>query len=1404
MTTPGKKGRSAPDSQALQINLQRTAVDVVIPEKQRLLLEATSDFFGIQKETEKLLREINHPFVGWTQTLNDLHRRALSDFYCYNAHPSGAEAIGIYHSLYEKIVDQANPLSLRKVAVGRWLSYLERIVKPSGEHLHRNLTPVGEALSRISEIFRVHPDYASAAGFQLKRVTESVLEAAAAGPVDSCLELSVGLLRDSLDQCYADWLGREDPVNWLRDSRVGDPTRGESVPERVVAISHQHFKKCRTDLVVDAQDSVRNCARALLSLPDQQQIARAYLAAASAAESTDNEAWKNLFERTRWMSKVLATEALSEVHEMALRDIVQCSSELLARSDRDHRESFVRETFSILRQGSLTFPHTVFSLITTIGAEALATRDQEWIDRVFEEILRCDFHYPEFGGFTHEWGVRVNPDHLKNIRAYLALIETDPYAARRLLAALVVHLKIGGVFVADTDLFQKDISKLLAADIGPVFNQIKTLVREFPVYFNDIGAEGDLREASTRIDEIQNRQDPLCHFLRKQCHVESNPQLVPFVEEIARFWATGEAGPLQRYVPERVYEALGVRKEEQRNLQHICAELIGHEASIDTVFDLEKEELQRRLKQIGSSDPLDLGKIRLLFRLRDLLRQKYDLNHSHLLQRLRSFHWREPGRVDQLERALLKDRHEKAFEILLDLLVELKSIVLSRGETQAVEDTYHKRHIAVGIPSMYGRYREPRFEAMGLIFRVESFGKVLLERMIEEQNLSYITNLKLETVCRWLHLLLRALRLDGFNAKGLGMGLSMLEQGLKTKGFTVDQYINVFQALSHSINYLIRVRFLDVYEKDLQYIIGRLLDRGLLDRNANTSGKEAVLMVSESFLRDLISQSFGLQVVDNVIGKILRTLMESRQQLSRSALNLLMTCDLERCFSRIPGEILRSGTLLFGYKGFIIKQLAREGFPVPTGFIITTEAFRCRTALMVHSVLYEEYVQRVRQHVKRLEEATSCEFGNPENPLLLSVRSGAAISMPGMMDSFLNVGMTAEIAEGLAGRIGSPWAAWDSYRRFLQFWGMSLGIDRDEFDREIQGAKQKYSVPKKAQLPPARMKELAFRYAGLLADNGVKVVEEPFEQLLRCIEMVMNSWNSDKAKVYRREMQIAEDWGTAVIVQNMVFGNLRPNSGTGVVFTHYPRQIAEAVQLYGDFIMQGQGEDVVSGLVETHPITEQQRLLSGKNGGKVSLEKRFPAIYEALLRIARTLIFDQGMQHQEIEFTFESDDPQDLYILQTRDIAFFQESSTPTFVPTKQLEKAKAATGIGVGGGALTGRVAHTGEDVLSLRERFPDDLIILLRSDTVPEDIPLILKADGLLTAVGGATSHAAVAAQGLGRTCVVGCQSLLVRQKLKESLLGGKTIRTGDFLSINGMDGSIYFGRHRVTMTRTQGLTR
>jgi pyruvate,orthophosphate dikinase len=218
-------------------------------------------------------------------------------------------------------------------------------------------------------------------------------------------------------------------------------------------------------------------------------------------------------------------------------------------------------------------------------------------------------------------------------------------------------------------------------------------------------------------------------------------------------------------------------------------------------------------------------------------------------------------------------------------------------------------------------------------------------------------------------------------------------------------------------------------------------------------------------------------------------------------------------------------------------------------------------------------------------------------------------------------------------------------------------------------------------------------------------------------------------------------------------------------------------------------------------VSEEQRLAESSPGG-TSLEKDFPRLYQALLGHARTLIHEQGMFHQEIEFTFEGEEPENLYILQSRDTVMSQVAAVSAFVPSEALEKSWLAAGIGAGGGALSGRVAHNVEDVEMLRRLFPDDNIILLRPDTVPDDLPLLVEADGMVTAVGGATSHAAVAAQRLGRTCVVGCRQLSVDERARRSLLAGRALETGEYLSINGVDGSVYLGKHPSTLVRRQRL--
>jgi pyruvate,orthophosphate dikinase len=484
--------------------------------------------------------------------------------------------------------------------------------------------------------------------------------------------------------------------------------------------------------------------------------------------------------------------------------------------------------------------------------------------------------------------------------------------------------------------------------------------------------------------------------------------------------------------------------------------------------------------------------------------------------------------------------------------------------------------------------------------------------------------------------------------------------------------------------------------------------------------------------------------------------------------------------------------------------MAQEGMPVPPGFVLTTEIFRCREAIRASRALRNDVTERIRTELVRLESETGSRFGDAKCPLLISVRSGSAISMPGILDTLLNVGLNEKLTEAFAVHSGSPWGAWDAYRRLLQFWGMGHGMNREPFGALMREAKQQAGADKKSHLTPEGMRKLALRYRDLLVEAGSPLPDDPFEQLLASVKLVLDSWNAEKARLYRRALSIAEEWGTAVIVQSMVFGNLHDRAGTGVALTCNPQRKAPGVRLYGDFTTQAQGDDVVSGLVATHPITEDQRC-NEAGDSMISLEKDFPKIYDALERNAQKLIYDQGMFHQEIEFTFESDNAADLYLLQTRDLVTIDGREAPAFVPCDALEAALLATGIAAGGGALSGRCAHSDAEISVLREKYPNDPIILVRPDTVPDDVPLILLVEGMVTALGGATSHAALAAQRLGRVCVVGCRQLEVDEQSGHSTLAGQVIKTGEFISINGSDGSIYLGHHPTKMVRRDvGLMR
>jgi pyruvate,orthophosphate dikinase len=358
---------------------------------------------------------------------------------------------------------------------------------------------------------------------------------------------------------------------------------------------------------------------------------------------------------------------------------------------------------------------------------------------------------------------------------------------------------------------------------------------------------------------------------------------------------------------------------------------------------------------------------------------------------------------------------------------------------------------------------------------------------------------------------------------------------------------------------------------------------------------------------------------------------------------------------------------------------------------------------------------------------------------------------------------------------------------------MSWGVDRDLFDDVMIRFKRRHRVALKVQFTAEQMREMALEYRQLGEDHEVPYVDDLLGQLQQAVSLVMGSWDKEPARVFRRQMGLSDAWGTGVLVQRMVYGNLGPGSGSGVVFTRDPGAPSTGIELFGDFTACSQGEDVVGGLVHPLPISDAQRHRYSPHLGE-SLEARFPKIYGRLLSIADQLINDHGFEHQEIEFTFESEEADGLYLLQTRPMRLLRRPERPEFTDPESLEQALLGVGIGVGGGAMSGAVAFTAEDIEAVRAAEPDVDIILLRPDTVPEDIPLVLAVNGLLTARGGFTSHAAVTAKRLGKCCVVNCRELVVDEDARFARIGHHTLYPGDRLSIDGNRGTVHSGSHEV----------
>jgi len=504
---------------------------------------------------------------------------------------------------------------------------------------------------------------------------------------------------------------------------------------------------------------------------------------------------------------------------------------------------------------------------------------------------------------------------------------------------------------------------------------------------------------------------------------------------------------------------------------------------------------------------------------------------------------------------------------------------------------------------------------------------------------------------------------------------------------------------------------------------------------------------------------------------------------------------------------------LLGGKGANLAEMTNLGLPIPQGFTVTTEA--CIKYHKEEKKISNDIENQIFEALKELEKLQGKRFGDTEDPLLVSVRSGARASMPGMMDTILNLGLNDESVEGFAKKTENPRFAYDSYRRFIQMYSdVVMEVPKSHFEKIIDEVKEANGIHHDTELTTEDLKDLVARFKKVYKEamHGEEFPQNPKEQLIGAVQAVFRSWDNPRAIVYRRMNDIPSDWGTAVNVQSMVFGNMGETSGTGVAFTRNPSTGEKGI--YGEYLINAQGEDVVAGVRTPQPITK--------------LAEDLPECYQEFINLAQKLE-NHYRDMQDMEFTIQEGK---LYFLQTRngkrtaqaaiqiacdlvDEGMITEEEAVMRIDAKSLdqllhptfneEALKKGTVIGsalpASPGAAAGKVVFTADEAKEVGIGGKGERVILVRLETTPEDIEGMIAAQGILTVRGGMTSHAAVVARGMGTCCVSGCGEIKINEASETFELGGKTYKKGDFISLDGTTGNIYDGDIKTVEASVSG---
>ncbi len=974
---------------------------------------------------------------------------------------------------------------------------------------------------------------------------------------------------------------------------------------------------------------------------------------------------------------------------------------------------------------------------------------------------------PKISGFSDEtWAEIENPLHLKRISGFLTIVKLDFEKLKDILIHLICNLSISGVFIPDGRLFQREISAYLnARPIDESYRLHYMLLKKFPVYFHDVGASGRIRDLTTDIDSWGN--DPVIYFMRKQVHVNASNYNIALIEHMINAWVYDQPDFLEGVVPEDIFKTINKPLLNQysltiRPLFESLGILDGERIHFKKILRITDDALEKQLNTIDTTEEIG-SKVSLICRIYKDIVKKYAL-------------------VDREK----EERGERGLSESIERLKALKHIVTSPEKTTAVESFYFKRHIAFGIPSVIGTYHEPKFDAFGKTLGLEEGVRVMLERIIleienKEKDFSP-DNLKEWIYClEAVHEIFRLHDLENFQ-------IDEVITSLKLNQLHLSQMIDMLRIWQRELTWRVE-EFYRIFHSPLINILNRYPADELPDylRKLGSEDRDFHNKAADILIRNMLNSIVGFEELDRILNSLIKAFTYQVESGSDQEVNLYHKPDVTKDYF-ILDELTKEDAMrlapFLGSKAKNLVYLHKNGLPVSYGVVLSAKWTKN----------YSEYIESdhfrsiLKDAVKNIENKTGAIFGDEERPLFLSVRSGSYVSMPGILSSILYCGINKDTLNAFSENTGNPWLAWDSYRRFIEHYAeVVLGAGINRLDDLMKKVMDRYGVKNLQALDAEGMKEIVHAYLDYLLRENRSIPEDAYEQLKESVKGIYRSWYGEKAVQFRRAMNVSEHWGTSVTLMEMIQGNER-DAGASVFFTRKPVSLEKGV--YGETREMATGDDLVYGRTLNRPLSRMQAFDNAR-----SLEEVNPELFKMHEETAEKIERTMGGLPQEVEATYvkRPDGGKVIYVLQTKRMEFHR-GFVERFQDICKMESSIIGRGIGVHGGALNGIVTFSSspERVKRLRKRFSQP-IILLRKETSTDDVSLMPEIDGIITAVGGATSHAAILSQKFDLTAVVGCSDMSIEMDESSepfAMIGDYRVREGLPISIDGSTGLIYSG--------------